>query len=463
MKKSSLILSLLILLAPFACVSAQQAERTSPPVITPQPSPVPSATPNTPATTTTPTGSTVTGTAPDDVLPPAGEPTLSRQGVLVETLDGTLVREQAADQAFNPASAVKLTTALAALKTFGAKHRFATTFWITGTFDKTTGTVNGNLIVSGRDPSFHDEHAVAVARELNNLGIKTVTGDLVVAPRFTMDFSPSSQHSGERLYDTLDATRRPAPATRAWLDSRVGLNAAPALQTTPSVAVMGAVYVDSVPKEARAISTHYSPELVDVLKVLLCYSNNFMAERLGDQLGGPQGVMRLLSTELGFKPDEFRLSSTSGLGVNRVTPRQMMKVYRALLEELHKDGLKAADILPVAGVDPGTLQKRYADSPGRGSIIAKTGTLPRTDGGASALVGQMHSRDGETLLFVIFDQRGSVVRFRQWQDALVADVQNSHGGPSPFTYAPQMLAIRLAASEFDSARSGNLDEYEPAP
>ena len=83
---------------------------------------------------------------------------------------------------------------------------------------------------------------------------------------------------------------------------------------------MGAVYVDSVPKNARAISTHYSPELVDVLKVLLCYSNNFMAERLGDMIGGAQGVARIVNSELGTGGGEVRLASTSGLGTNRVTP-----------------------------------------------------------------------------------------------------------------------------------------------
>jgi D-alanyl-D-alanine carboxypeptidase/D-alanyl-D-alanine-endopeptidase (penicillin-binding protein 4) len=402
--------------------------------------------------------------AGEDVLPAVVEeqrPAFIHQGVLVERLTGEIVREEAADQAYNPASAVKLVTALAALRAFGARHRFATTIWITGSFDKASGVVTGDLVVSGRDPSFHDEHAVAVARELNQLGVKTVTGDLVVAPRFTMNFSPSSQRSGERLYDTLDAGRRPAAATRAWYDSRVALRDAEALKTTPSVAVMGAVYVGSAPKAARAVSTHYSPPLADVLKVLLCYSNNFMAERLGDQLGGPSGLMRMLSNDLGLRAGEFRLASASGLGVNRMTPRQMMKVYRALLDELHEHGLKAADILPVAGVDPGTLQRRYANSLGRGSVIAKTGTLPRTDGGVSALVGQMRTRDGSTLLFVIFDQRGSVVRFRQWQDTLVAEVQNQRGGPAPFTYTPQTMAIRLSSSEFDSARSSALDEYEP--
>ncbi len=454
MRTLRFILALVILLAPSVGARAQVSVGVPPAPAPPQPTP---AMPTSVSPLTTP----VSGA--EDVLPQTEDPTLGHQGVLVETLDGAVVREQSPDQPFNPASAVKLVTALDALRTFGPKHRFATTFWITGTFDKTTGTVNGDLVVSGRDPSFHDEHAVAVARELNQLGVKTVTGDLVVAPRFTMNFSPSSQRSGERLYDTLDATRRPAAAARAWTDSRFAMGDAEALRSTPSVAVMGAVYVDSVPKTARAISTHYSPALADILKVLLCYSNNFMAERLGDQLGGARGLEDFLARDLGFRRGEFRLSSASGLGVNRLTPRQMMKVYRALLDTLHESKLKAADILPVAGVDPGTLQRRYADKPNRGSIIAKTGTLPRTDGGASALVGQMRVRDGATLLFVVLDQRGSVVRFRQWQDSVVAEVQTSRGGPLAFTYAPQTMAIRLSASEFDSARAAGLDEYEQVP
>ena len=448
MKSLRLILALVIVLGTTAGARAQTVVPTSAQPVVPQSSvpPLPPVEPD-----------DLLGLAEEEQQPPA----YIHQGVLVEKLSGEVVRAEAADQQYNPASAMKLVTALAALRSWGAKHRFATTLWITGTFDKATGTVNGDLIVSGRDPSFHDEHAVAIARELNLLGIKTVTGDLVVAPRFSMNFSASSQRSGERFYDTLDAERRPAAATRAWYDSLVARRDAEGLKTTPSVAVMGAVYVDAVPRGARSISTHYSPPLADVLKVLLCYSNNFMAERLGDQLGGAAGLTRLLSNDLGFQQGEFRVASASGLGSNRMTPRQMMKVYRALLDELHKSNLKAADILPVAGVDPGTLEKRYANGPGRGSVIAKTGTLPRTDGGASALVGQLRTAKGDTLLFVILDQRGSVVRFRQWQDALVAQLQSERGGPAPFTYAPQTMAIRLSSTEIDSARASALDEYEP--
>ena len=107
----------------------------------------------------------------------AAAPTLHQhQGVLVETARrATSCMEQAADQAYNPASAVKLAPRSPRCAPSAPKHRFATAVWINGTFDKATGTVTGDLIISGRDPSFHYEHAVAVARELNQLGIRTVT------------------------------------------------------------------------------------------------------------------------------------------------------------------------------------------------------------------------------------------------------------------------------------------------
>ncbi|HEY0097587.1 MAG TPA: D-alanyl-D-alanine carboxypeptidase [Pyrinomonadaceae bacterium] len=389
---------------------------------------------------------------------PAPTPVNYNQGVLVETIDGRVVLEQGANQQYNPASVVKLATALDALQTFGPNYRFSTVVWTNGTFDQATGTITGDLIISGRDPSLHYEHAVAIARELNRLGIRTVTGDLYVPPKFTMNFNWSAQRSGDLFYDTLDSTRRPAAATRAWFDERIAHGDQAATQTIPSVAVMGAVYVASVPQNARVLITHRSSKLVDVLKVLLCYSNNFMAERLGDNLGGAAGLEHFLISKVGLAPGDVRLASTSGLGVNRLSPRSMMKIYRALLKELDKHNLSPSDIMPVAGIDPGTLQKRYTFGYSRGSVIGKTGTLGRTDGGASALAGQMRTKTGETLLFVIFNRGGSVARFRETQDRLVSELQFTRGGPAPFAYSPQTLAMRLSDTEFEQA---DASEFEP--
>lgn len=399
--------------------------------------------------------STTSAVAQPAYLTPIG----GLQGVLAETVEGSTIAAQAADDKFNPASAVKLATALVALQTFGPEHRFMTGFWSTGVIDKSTGTLNGDLVVTGRDPSFHYEHAVMLARQLNELGIRNVNGNLIVAPGFTMNFAWSAQRSGEDFLETLDSARRSGSATRAWLDDRtlVGDNAS--LSSVPSVVISGEVLVGSAPAGAVPLLTHKSSRLVDVLKALLCYSNNFMAERIGEMIGGPVAVGSTVTKRLGLGPDEVALSSTSGLGVNRVTPRAMMKILRGLRDELAKNRLTLSDILPVAGVDPGTLEDRYTDPLERGSVIAKTGTLVRTDGGASSLVGQMKTKSGRVILFVIMNQRGSVVRFRQNQDEIVAAIQNSLGGPAAFDYHPGTLLMRLAKSHYATAKASG--EYEP--
>jgi serine-type D-Ala-D-Ala carboxypeptidase/endopeptidase (penicillin-binding protein 4) len=381
------------------------------------------------------------------------------QGVLVETLDGAAVSTQAADDAFNPASALKLATALVALRTFGPEHRFSTGAWTDGTLDKTTGTLNGNLYISGRDPSFHYEHGVMIARQLNLLGIQTVTGDLIIGPAFTMNFNWSARRSGTRLYSTFDATLRSAEATRSWLYERGSLGDRASLASMPSVAIMGEVRIEPVAPNAKLLLTHRSSKLVDILKVLLCYSNNFMAERIGDSIGGVQAVRRYLIDTLGLSPDQIQMASLSGLGVNRASPRTMMKIFRALREELRKHRLSTTDIMPVAGIDPGTMETRFTEPPWRGSVIAKTGTLMRTDGGASSLVGQMRTASGATLLFVIMNRRGNVMRFRSNQDFLLMQIQTSRGGPKSFSYKPRSLAMKL--SDTQSSFAGADDEFEP--
>src|SRR5437764_15361827 len=68
-----------------------------------------------PATTQPfPNSPTIAQPARPDIAPP--KPVIITQGLLVETLDGKTVMAQDADQGYNPASAVKLGTALKALK-----------------------------------------------------------------------------------------------------------------------------------------------------------------------------------------------------------------------------------------------------------------------------------------------------------------------------------------------------------
>ncbi len=219
----------------------------------------------------------------------------------------------------------------------------------------------------------------------------------------------------------------------------------------------GDVYVQPSPTSLNHLFTHESAPVREILKVTLCYSNNFLSERLGDLLGGPYAVARLVHLNAKVPPAEFSIQTASGLGYNRVTPNAMMILLRALRSDLAKYKMTFADIMPVAGIDKGTLEGRFDTDFSKGSVVGKTGTLNNTDGGVSALAGEVNTRNGK-LLFVIFNQRGSVSRFRSFQNFFVSLVQGQLGGAVPIKYEGMSMEARLARTRItypDNATLGN--------
>lgn len=366
-------------------------------------------------------------------------------GILIESLDGNVVVENNPNMTFNPASNVKIATAFAVLKTFGPEYRFLTSVYTDGVVDRSTGTLNGNLYVSGKDPMFGYQHAISLAHELNRQGIRSVTGDLVVTDNFVMNYSSSPNASASTLQTTMDMGRRSTAATKIWLDHLSYSGRTTQIMGVPSVTFTGRSYVQGIPNTLNLLFTHESAQIREILKATLCYSNNFLSERLGDLVGGPYAVARLVHLNAAVPPQEFSLATSSGLGYNRVTPNAMMRLLRALRNDLARYRMTFADIMPVAGIDKGTLEGRFDESFERGSVVGKTGTLGNTDGGVSSLAGEVNTRNGR-LLFVIFNMKGSVARFRNFQNGFVSLVQGQFGGAMPMAYNAIPLNSRLARS-----------------
>jgi len=364
-------------------------------------------------------------------------------GILVEDLNGNVVFDSYSNYAFNPASNVKVATAYAVLKTFGPDYRFPTNVWTDGQIDTISGTLYGNLYISGRDPVFSYEHAVAIASELNRSGVKSITGDLIVTDNFAMNLNTSAQRASSTLLTTMDSAKRPVAATRAWQNYLVSSGRYSQVTGVPSVSISGGVYVQAIPTNAKLLFSHESTPMREIVKTTLCYSNNFLSERLGDMLGGSYAVARIVQQNAQIQPQEFSLQSSSGLGINRVTPIAMMKLLRVLRKELARNKMTFADIMPVAGIDKGTLENRFDTDFSRGSVVGKTGTLGSTDGGVSSLAGEIQTKQGK-LLFVIFNQRGSVNRFRTFQNSLVSIIQGQLGGAASLQYVAIPLDARLA-------------------
>jgi D-alanyl-D-alanine carboxypeptidase/D-alanyl-D-alanine-endopeptidase (penicillin-binding protein 4) len=326
---------------------------------------------------------------------------LDTQGLLIESLDGrTVYAELNSNVGFNPASVIKVATSFAALSKFGPEYHFETSFYADGAFDRKTRTLTGNLILQASgDPLLSSIDVARLAQDVVRYGISRVTGDFVVVGPFTYGMYHSTDKATKGLAQSL---------------RRVGIR-------FRSASNEGTV-------RGTKLTTHASSSLRDILLYQNEHSVNQTAERLGEAVGGPKGVEQFLVKELGIARSEISVSRTSGLDYNRITPRATIQLFRELVFWLNLNNLRPDDILPVAGVDAGTLSRRFTGEGYRGAIIGKTGTLPGTDGGVSTLAGIAYTRERGPVLFAIFNTKGSVATYRKLQDSFLKGFIVESGG-----------------------------------
>jgi D-alanyl-D-alanine carboxypeptidase/D-alanyl-D-alanine-endopeptidase (penicillin-binding protein 4) len=347
--------------------------------------------------------------------------------VIVNAETGELVTPaRNADELFNPASNTKVATTLAVLHKFGAEHRFTVDVRSNGKVDS-DGELQGDLYVTGSYLLFDNSDARQLVQILRQKGIKSVSGDLYVSADFSMNLSTTGLAAGQRLATILKPVHE-------VIKHRVKRRVVVTSFDVPGVVIHGQVKLaDTAPGAATLLTQYNSPPLKLVLKRMLSPSDNEMAERFGEMIGGPAGLTQFIIDEVGIPAAQVQFASTSGLYVNRLSPDGMIKILCALRRQLAQEHLGLIDVLAVAGVDAGTLIHRFTGDRERASVIAKTGTLPETDNGASALSGEVHTKMG-TYLFAIFDMHGDVSAFRSRQNEAILAFQKSHGGAEPVTY-----------------------------
>ncbi len=318
-------------------------------------------------------------------------------GVLIETLDGKrTLASLNADVTFNPASLVKLATSLLALKKLGANYRFQTRVLLDGKIDA-KGALQGRVYVQGNDPTFGDAGANLIGKSLRERGIERLD-EVVVSPEFNFNFSNSPEESAGRLVKVLKLGN---PKTSIANESN-----------------------------GQLLTTVNSNPLSDVLLYMNARSSNFIADKIGALIGGAPGVRQFLVDDLKLHADFVTIATVSGREHNRLTPRDLLTVIRALIEEAKRQGLEPTDIMPVASDDAGTLRRRLAGTGLEGAVVAKTGTLTaEVDGGMASLAGIVYTQDQGLVLFAILDQGNRIWDNRQLEDQLLAEVVTTHATP----------------------------------
>jgi D-alanyl-D-alanine carboxypeptidase/D-alanyl-D-alanine-endopeptidase (penicillin-binding protein 4) len=373
------------------------------------------------------------GSSPD----PGAYPGLVWYAELPDDRETAAVRP---DTAINPASLVKLATSLWALEELGPEHRFDTRFALAG----------DDLVVrGGADPDFHPENAMLVARAMNGAGISRVEGRLLVDDLFWIGWEQGAG-GGEvtedergrkmalRLRQAMDPQRWTPELRSTWekLATREGMD----VTSPPRVEIVsGTDVARPLPAGGAVVLTHRSGPLVGILKRFNAWSNNDI-QRLEAVLGEPADLRAFLVERWGQETaGSITFVTTSGLGPNRLTARLAVRLLRDLSGVLQGHDLEPADILPVAGCDPGTLKSFPAlgDSRRRGAVVGKTGSLTHTDGGVALLAGIAGTHAGDLFFCVAAPRSGSrLAAARAQQEAWLLEMMAGLGGARPRDCGP---------------------------
>lgn len=328
---------------------------------------------------------------------------LNSHSLLIQTLDGSVTfADHRSGVAMNPASVTKVATTFAALARFGPGHRFETAFYADGKVDPKTRTLKGNLILeSDGDPVISAKDVTAFAKRLYASGVRRVTGKVIVVGPFTY---------GNYFTTSMAIRRLPSVLQRA------------------GVRVSGRAQIGQAAR-GTAVVRRLSAPLREIVHRTNAFSTNPTADRLGTAVGGSDALEAFLRLQVGdTMGDSMYVERASGLGPNRFTAAGTVELLRRMSIWLEANDMTLSDVLPVAGIDEGTLHERFKEDESRGTIVAKTGTMPRMEGGISTLAGAMSTRDYGVVLFAIFNTKGRVASFRGLQDTFLKSLLQDLGG-----------------------------------
>jgi len=401
--------------------------------------------------------------------------------LVCSTKSGNVLASHNANTIRKPASVMKVLTTYSALLELGRDFRWPTKFYYHGSYKK--GIIHGDLVIKAYgDPTLSSKDIPHIVRRLQKLGIKSITGDIVidrsffdVAERVSSGFDNHSFSEYNAMPDTLmfddhlstivvkpkngkiiayksiqdqsyevvnniKATEKSCAGNRSWprvlintesTPPRVTLSGTLSLKCRPryikklvthayqsfyytlraemirrGISFHGKLQLAKVPAGARALFTHFSKPLLQIIAKTNKKSNNLYARHLMLLLGakrygapsteskGAKAITEILG-KLGLMQSRG-IVLDNGSGLSR-TSRITAKTLSDILQDANRRyGSEWRKVLSIAGVD-GTIKKRFKRTNAKGRAWMKTGTLKD----AKNIAGYVRSKNSKRLYTVV--------------------------------------------------------------
>lgn len=142
----------------------------------------------------------------------------------VNTKNAELIYEYNSHQLLIPASTLKIITTAAAINLLGSNYRYETKIYYTGDFNKTSGVLNGDLVIVGSgDPTlqsenFSKENGLVTdkwAKVLKEKGLKEITGNIIGDGSFFKQDIP-----GNWTWEDVNNYYAAAPCGLSYMDNK---------------------------------------------------------------------------------------------------------------------------------------------------------------------------------------------------------------------------------------------------
>ncbi|MBT0993220.1 D-alanyl-D-alanine carboxypeptidase/D-alanyl-D-alanine-endopeptidase [Cellulomonas sp. DKR-3] len=344
--------------------------------------------------------------------------------VVADQLTGQVLAEHRADVPRVPASTQKLVTAVAALGTLDGGAGVETRV-VRGSGDQIVLVGGGDMMLAPDegDPTLVDGHAGlgdlarAAAKRLKLAGLTEVTllvddtlfsgpslhptwteGDLALG--YVAPVTPLAVHIGATRTDVEYPPRYPDPTMAAAEVFADRLAEA-------GIGVSGDPRRGAASDSATTLASVTSAPLTQVVQLFLEHSDNTITEVVSRLValdqglpasfeGGTQAVLRAVA-RLGVDVTGATLADASGLADgSELTPQTLEQLVLLVMDPDEPALRPIAPGLPIGGLT-GTLDDRYLESPARGLVRAKTGSL----NGIKALAGTVVTADGRQLAFAV--------------------------------------------------------------